>query len=128
MTDSRTSPLSALRTVRRIARAWSIASLAFLLVILVGELMLPHAEAPSGLRDLLGLLFFPFGTCLGMVLAWRWEGLGGAITVGSVLAFYATLGLIDERLPRGPFFALLGAPGVLFLLSWAMTRASRERG
>lgn len=118
----------AARTFRWIARAWSIASLAFLLVIGVGEIVYPHAERPTNLRDLVGLFFFPFGTCVGMVLAWRWEGLAGAITVGSVLAFYAALGIIDGRLPRGPFFALVAVPGVLFLLSWAMSAARKERG
>lgn len=104
--------------IRWIARVWSVASIGFILLILAGELFSPHAPPPTALRDLLGLFFFPFGTCVGMVLAWRWEGLGGAITVGSLLAFYATLYIADGQFPRGLFFLLVAAPGLLFLLSW----------
>jgi hypothetical protein len=113
--------------IRRIAKVWSIASIGFTLLMLVGELIAPHAPPPTALRDLLGLFFFPFGTCVGMVLAWRWEGLGGAITVGSLLAFYATLYIADGRFPRGPFFLLVAAPGFLFLLSWAITITSKKK-
>ena len=107
--------------IRWIARVWSIASVGLVLLIAVGELVYPHAAAPATFRDLVLLFFFPFGTCVGMILAWRWEGLGGGITVGSLLAFYAALRVIDGRFPRGPYFALIAAPGLLFLLSWAIT-------
>jgi hypothetical protein len=63
-----------------------------------------------------------------MILAWRWEGPGAGITVGSFLAFYAVLRVMDGRYPRGPYFALLAAPGFLFLLSWAMTVARKKKG
>jgi hypothetical protein len=73
-------------------------------------------------RDWVGLFFFPFGVCLGIVMAWRWEGLGGSITVGSLMAFYAALWVMGSRLPGGPYFALVAAPGVLFLICWLLSR------
>jgi len=36
-----------------------------------------------------GFLFFPVGICVGLIVAWWREGLGGAITVSSLLIFYA---------------------------------------
>ena len=108
--------------IRWIARVWSIASIGFTLLILIGELVYPHAAPPATFRDWVGLLFFPFGVCLGMIVAWRREGLGGGITVGSLLAFYAALRVMDGRFPRGPYFVLLAAPGILFLVCWLLSR------
>jgi len=87
----------------------------------------PTAPFPSALRDLVGLLLFPVLTGVGLVVAWWREGLGGAITVGSLIAFYIWLGVMDGRLPRGPWFALVAAPGLLFLVVWAMVRMIRRR-
>jgi hypothetical protein len=105
--------------IRWLARIWSIASIGFVLLIVVGELIYPHSPPPTTIRDWVGLILFPFGTCLGLVLAWRWEGVGGAIAAGSLLGFYLVMWMIDGQLPRGPYFALVGTPGILFLAAWA---------
>jgi hypothetical protein len=125
MNDSKAKPSTANLASRWIARIWSIASVGFILLIAVGELLYPHAPPPSTFRDLVGLFFFPFGTCVGMILAWRWEGVGGGVTVASLLAFYGLLRVIDGRFPRGPYFALVAMPGALFLLLWALARARK---
>lgn len=57
-----------------------------------------------------------------MILAWRREGPAGAVTVGSLLAFYALLRFTDGKFPKGPYFTLVAAPGALFLLSWVLSR------
>ena len=111
--------------IRWIARVWSMASVGLVLLIVVGELIYPHAPPPT-FRDLVGMFFFPFGVCVGMIVAWRWEGLGGGITVGSLLAFYVALRVINGRFPRGPWFALIAAPGILFLICWLLSRGTRK--
>jgi hypothetical protein len=120
MSNPTPKPGTVALTLRRIARGWSIASIGFVLLIFLGEVIFPHAEGPFRLRDLVLFVFFPIGTCAGMILGWRWEGLGGTITIGSLLAFYAALRIMDGRFPGGPFFALVAAPGLLFLLSWTL--------
>ena len=90
--------------------------------MLIGELLGPTAPLPSTPRDIVAMLLFPVLSCVGLIVAWRRVGLGGAISVGSLVAFYAWLGLMDGRLPRGPYFALVAAPGFLFLLLWAISR------
>jgi hypothetical protein len=50
-----------------------------------------------------------------MIVAWHWEGLGGGITAGSLVAFYATLRIMRGRFPGGPWLALIAAPGNLVL-------------
>jgi len=127
MNESGKTRKSAIRIIRWIARIWSIISIGFILLMAVGEMIAPTAPLPSALRDIVGMLLFPVLTCTGLVLAWRMEGLGGGITVGSMVAFYAWLGIMDGRLPRGPWFALVAAPGLLFLAVWTMTRTPRQR-
>jgi hypothetical protein len=112
--------------IRRIARIWSILSIAFFLVMLVGEVLFPHADATFSTRDLIAFQFFPIGTFVGMLIAWRRELIGGSVTIGSMLAFYLWLRLMDGQFPRGPLFLLIIAPGLLFLLVWAMERQEEQ--
>lgn len=101
MKDGPTVKPRVIFVVRRIAKIWSAASVGFALLVIAGELIYPHAPPPSTVRDLVGLFLFPFGVCVGMILAWRWEGLGGSITLGSLLGFYAALRIMDGRFPGG---------------------------
>ena len=103
--------------IRWIARIWSILSIGFILVMFVGAGLSEGVDlARFSTRDVIGLAFFPLGVCVGLVLAWRRERLGGLIAVGSLMAFYLVMYLWDRRFPRGPFFALVAAPGLLFAL------------
>ena len=77
---------------------------------------------PSGLNEWLGVLFFPIGISIGMILAWWKEALGGSITVGSLLAFYVVHFVTAGTLPRGWAWLVFAAPGFLFLFSSLVTR------
>jgi hypothetical protein len=113
--------------IRWIARVWSVASVGFVLLMFVGSgLEEGFNPAQFTFRERVGLFFFPFGVCLGMIVAWRREGLGGGITVGSLLAFYAALRIMGGRFPGGPYFALVAAPGILFLVCWLLSRGLRK--
>ncbi|MFQ6058917.1 MAG: hypothetical protein ACE5MB_08595, partial [Anaerolineae bacterium] len=126
MNETRTSRDRGVTAIRWSARLWSIASVGFVLLMFVGSALAEGFNpAQFAFRDLVGLFFFPFGVCLGMILAWRWEGLGGGMTVGSLLAFYAALRVMDGRFPQGPWFALVAAPGVLFLMCWLLSHVMR---
>lgn len=107
------------RVLRWTARAWTVASIGVILALIVGEGFNPSQIKA---REWLGLLFFPVGICAGMILAWWREGIGGHITVGSLLIFYmihlATVG----TLPRGWAWLVFAAPGFLFLLCWQRSR------
>ncbi len=110
------------RTIRWTARAWAVASIGLILAFFIGEGFAPARVAP---REWLGLLFFPLGICAGMLVAWRREGLGGGITVGSLLAFYILHLATAGAFPKGWAWLAFAAPGFLFLLCWH--RARRER-
>ncbi|NJN65296.1 MAG: hypothetical protein HC884_00580 [Chloroflexaceae bacterium] len=105
--------------LRWVARVWSIGSIGVLLLFLVGEGFNPTETTPA---EWVGLSLFPAGMSLGMVLAWRWEGVGGALTVGSLLAFYGYEWLLSGSFPRGWGFVGLAAPGALFLGCWWLER------
>ena len=95
------------------ARLWSIASLGIILLFIFGEGM--HRVRPS---EWLLFLFFPAGICVGMILSWWKEGLGGAVTVGSLIAFYAIHFAIAHTFPHGWAFLVFSLPGFLFLSQW----------
>jgi len=111
-----------LSVLRWSARVLSILSVGVVLLFAFGEgLNLSHFSA----RELVLSAFFPFGICLGMILAWRWEGLGGGVTVASLAAFYLAERLMSSSFPRGLALVALAAPGFLFLLCglWARSAA-----
>jgi hypothetical protein len=59
---------------------------------------------------------------LGLILAWRWECVGGIVSLASLAGFYLTLFAFDQRFPRGPFFLLIALPGFFFLVAWFLQR------
>ena len=106
------------------ARVLSILAVGIVLMFAFGEgLNLSHFTA----QELVLFVFFPLGVCLGMVVAWRWEGLGGGITMASLAAFYLVNRLSSSSFPRGFAFGALAAPGFLFLLCWLWTRLSTKQ-
>lgn len=98
--------------LRWVARLGSLFSIALLALFLFGEEMNPSQLTSA---EILGLLFFPFGVTVGMLLGWRWETLGGTVTVLSLLAFYKVMYAASGRFPDGIWFALFALPGLLFL-------------
>lgn len=98
--------------LRWVARLGSLVSLAFLLLFFFGEEMNLSQLTTA---EILGLLFFPVGITVGMLLGWHWETLGGAVTVLSLLAFYKVMYAASGRFPEGIWFALFALPGLLFL-------------
>ena len=117
------SPLDArpilLGVLRWSARVLSILVLAAVCLFAIGEGRNRSHLTP---RESALFLFFPFGVCLGMAVAWRWEALGGGITVASLAAFYLVHRLVSSHFPGGLAFVVMASPGFLFLLCWLWTR------
>jgi hypothetical protein len=107
--------------LRWTARAWSVVSLGLILLFFVGE---GFAPADVGPQEWIGLLFFPVGVVVGMVIAWWKEGWGSGLCIVSFLAFYLVYGLgLRGDLPRRWAFSLFAAPGILFLACWLLSRS-----
>jgi hypothetical protein len=62
-------------------------------------------------------MLFPTGVIAGLFIAFFRAKTGALITIGSVASFYLWHVAQAGTLPRGPYFALLAAPAVLFLIS-----------
>jgi len=121
-------------TVLQTAFTGTIARGLSLVAIVVGGLMFAfgeglHLSRFTG-RELLMFAFFPLGVCAGMVVGWWREGLGGGITVASLVAFYLLERFLSGSFPRGFAFAVLAVPGILFLLCglWTRSTAARRTG
>ena len=106
-----------LAAIELLARVGSIASITLLLMLFAGEGLHPSQVAP---RQWLGLIFFPLGVIIGMIIAWWKEGLGAVITLGSLLAFYFVYGYLMRYHIAGWAFIVFACPGFLFLLHWLL--------
>ena len=112
--------------LRLIARILSILIIVFTLIMAVGHLVGPddpYAVDYPPIENLLPALMVL--SVLGLGIAWRWEGVGGAV---NLVFFLATI-ILDwvirgEFIPLSGFLPLLGAiiPGILFLIVWSRTR------
>lgn len=110
--------------LRWMSRIWSLLSIGLIVLFLVGE-GLPPLDMP--LSDWFGLMLFPVGVGLGMLIGWRNELIGGAITLLSLLAFYLIYGLwLNGRLPDGWAFLAFSAPGIGFYLLGILDRKKVE--
>lgn len=95
------------------ARVWSILSLLVVLAFAVGEFA-RGGPGPTP-QEWLGLVFWPIGVCVGLVLAWFREEIGGSLALACLFAFCIWNLLRSGHLPQSLFFFLLAAPGLLFL-------------
>ena len=102
-----------------VARSLSVVSIFVLLLFVVGEGFNPAALRS---REWALMIFFPIGVIVGMAGAWSREGLGGAIAVVSLIAFYLMHLLFGGGFPRGWAFVAFASPGFLFLAHWLFTR------
>jgi hypothetical protein len=107
-----------LAVVELLARVGSIASITLLVMLFAGEGLDPSHVTP---RQWVGLFFFPIGVTVGMVIAWWKEGVGAAITLGSLLALYLVYGYFMRYHIAGWAFLVLASPGFLFLLHWLLS-------
>jgi Na+/proline symporter len=105
--------------LRWIARIWSVASVLTIVGFVIGEGIHP-AQMTS--NAWIGFVLFPFGICVGMILAWRREGLGGGLTLGCLAGFYLFHRATAGTFPRGWAWLVFAAPGIFFLGAWTLSR------
>ncbi len=94
----------------------SILSILAVFVFAVGEAKGGNGPRPTA-QEWVGLALWPIGVGVGLVVAWFREKLGGILVLGCLMAFYVWNLLHSGHLPRGPFFLLMAATGLLFLIA-----------
>jgi hypothetical protein len=112
--------------IRWTARIWAAASLLFLSAFIFGNTE-PPEKWPT-VVEWIGLAFFPIGIILGLVIAFRKELLGGAIAVLSLLGFYIWHFIVAGRIAEGPWFVIVAAPGLLFLIAGIFSHTKTSPG
>jgi hypothetical protein len=84
----------------------------------------PNVVGPIPLSERIELGFYVLAIA-GLLLAWRFEGIGGAVAIVGLAGHYVTFGLsrgdwgLQILLTPG---LLLAVPGFLFLLCWVVSR------
>lgn len=125
----------ATKWIRWVARIWGALIVVYVLLMLIGYgwnwvttgVADPHAVEDVPLITYVGLALMVLGA-LALGIAWRWERLGGTITVSSQLVFF-TLHLIEGPARLDPHFVvpclmsiIVAIPGILFLVCWWRSR------
>jgi hypothetical protein len=97
---------------------WTARLLAGALVALVAAIFVGEGFNPLHLKpvEAVQMTFF-FTTCAGLVIAWKWPVLGGALAAAGMLCFVAVESVVTGAPPRGLVFYLMLLTGLLFLLS-----------
>jgi hypothetical protein len=123
MSSAQLSPSVLEVGLRWTARLLAAGLVGLVLLIYVGEGFNPfRLTATEALQHALLLT-----TCIGLVVGWRWQFVGGALCTGGMLLFFAVEFALTGRLPRGPVFHLMLLTGLLFLLSGLMRRRKLVR-
>ncbi len=98
------------------ARAWSLLSIIAVIIFAAGEGF--ASQSPGSVaQGWVGLVLFPFGVCIGLAVAWYREGFGGILALACLVAFYGWNLFRLGHLPGNPFFLLVGAPSLLFIVA-----------
>ena len=100
--------------LRWMARGIGVCMVGFFVVFVAGEGLHPSLLSRSEVLMSVAL----FVALAGVVIAWRHEGLGGAMSVAGMLAFYLLNFTATGRWPGGFIFPLMFVPGLLFLACW----------
>lgn len=123
MLNKRTDLGLPLAVIELLARVGSIASVTLLALIFLGEGFRPSEISRN---EWAGLIFFPIGVVIGMVIAWWKEGVGSVLTVGSLIGFYVVYGYLLSNHTGGWWFIIFASPGFLFLVHWFLNSAEQR--
>jgi hypothetical protein len=108
--------------LRWLARGTSALSIAIILLFFVG-----FRPSQVAAREWIGLMFFPLGVVLGMLISWKSEMVGSIVSLTSLAAFYFFYELMITGRLGGWAFLVFTAPAFLFLISWITHKAIRAK-
>ncbi len=86
--------------------------------MIVAHILSGELGSFNSVQEIIMFCFFPIGISLGMIIAWKHEGLGGVITIISIIAFH----LVGKQYSFDVWIDGLSAPGLLFIISWQISK------
>jgi hypothetical protein len=103
-----------------VSRIWGIVYIVFFLFMLIGYAIMDQPSQddtvnPLGTRVVIAFIFV-FGYFAGLILAWKWEGLGGLIAITCIISFAITI----QNMPVH-IYMLMVIPALLFLICWYLS-------
>lgn len=110
--------------IRWIARIFGSLILAFFLFFIFAHIF-GDDESGNGFqnsKEVISFLFIPISILIGLTLAFKWEGLGGIITIAGMIGFF----IVRPDLLNNLFMAIPGIPGILYLVYWLMTKGKKS--
>ena len=109
------------KILRWIARIWSLPAIIFIL----GEVIFPHAgDAPVPFTDWLAL-GLQITAVIGLAIAWRYEIIGGTLSILTMLSSFIVLSIARETILWQAgliWFGFIIAPAALFLFCGLRTQ------
>jgi len=95
-----------------------------LVLVMFGGATLEGGSTPLKLKGVepIQMVFF-WIACIGMVIAWRWQVVGGMLSLAGMILFFAVEFAVNGRLPRGLLLYLMLLPGILFMVDGFIRRS-----
>ena len=96
------------------ARFLGTITIVFLLYMTIGELIGSNEDKSrlTSSSDIVSLLLFPISTIVGLLVAYKWEGTGGLITVLGMI----TLHILRPDLASNLLISAFAIPGLLYII------------
>lgn len=110
-----------LTVLRWTARIWGSLSVAFLLLMFLGQVIDPEVPFLSSFhsaRDVGIFLLFPVSTMIGIWIAWPNELVGSLFTLTGISGLF----LLRNDLLFDPWISIIIAPVFIYLFVWWMDR------
>lgn len=103
-------------------RAWAfIISLIAILFMISSQF--GFADGQESIRETITFLFFPIGTCTGLMIGWKNEKWGGIISTLSLIGYFS---IAPQLLNDFAFIFFLATPALLYLLIWFLKQRARR--
>lgn len=110
---------------RWLARGLSVLSIGTLAMFVAHDVPTPSRVT---FAEGLALMFFPLGVVIGMIVAWKWEGIGSSLGLTSLALFYGVYRfLLSNHFPTGWWFLIFSLPLFIFLATWIVSRTTPRR-
>jgi len=126
----KTNSTNSMKTLRIIARVLSVILIGFFLVMFIGESMesaKSSTSTPMTLNAILQLTFFAIAL-LGLALAWKWELIGGIISLLGFIALFIAIFIVNP-IPIAKLALLLIYPlnAILFIFVGYRSKALNQK-